>query len=119
MIASAVLNPGDHFQYLSYCHTFVFLQACALYVLVVNLFRGRETEDTMWVSAMNQLAPLTFGVYLIHPIVKGFFALIKKAYLPSAAEILILHLEFVFVVTVSFGAAFLLSRTPLKKVIGL
>lgn len=119
MIASAVFNPREHLHYFNNCHILVFIQSISFYMMVINYFHLKIAWKMKWTGSVTQLASLSFGVYLIHPIVKGLFALIKNSYLTSATELTILHLEFVFVVMGSFITVYCLSKTPLKKVVGL
>lgn len=118
IIIFSIRNPQHHLQYLGYCHLLVFSQACSLFKGGIDLLKGIEL-GYKWRQRLYHCAMLSFGVYLVHPVVKGIFAPLKNAYLSNVDIIGILHIEFLFVVVVSFFICDCLSRTKLKILIGL
>lgn len=98
---------------------FVFLQACLLF----EAFKIRNQQGRDWISRLaNQIALLSFGMYLVHPVIidvmdKGYLGFELDA--RSMDTILSIPLTYPIVFAVSFLISLAVSKIPyVRKIIG-
>lgn len=101
----------DDLVWFNYYNGHVLIQSVAIFVvfcLIQSYFLNRAS---LWIKNM---ADLTFGVYLVHPLVKGLVKLLKLdcIWINDVSHVVI---NFVLVLALSFLLTYVLSRVKVAK----